>query len=126
MKKGFVSTMRKGFYMTFENGLTVSVQWGAGNYCDNHSPEDNDFRCSKDAKSSDAEVTVIYKGEPLDPCKFTNDPEVSGDGMVSGFLTPEQVAEILYIASTMERETFLPWYEEARMSNPFNDVTTEG
>ena len=27
MKK-FVSTMRKGFHMTFENGLTVSVQWG--------------------------------------------------------------------------------------------------
>ena len=29
MKK-FVSTMRKGFHMTFENGLTVSVQWGGG------------------------------------------------------------------------------------------------
>lgn len=27
MKKGFVSTMRKGFHMTFPNGLTVSVQW---------------------------------------------------------------------------------------------------
>ena len=38
MKK-FVSTMRKGFRITFENGLTVSVQWGAGNYCDNHFPD---------------------------------------------------------------------------------------
>ena len=37
--KKFVSTMRKGFHMTFENGLTISVQWGAGNYCDNHFPE---------------------------------------------------------------------------------------
>lgn len=30
MKK-FVSTMRKGFHITFENGLEASVQWGAGN-----------------------------------------------------------------------------------------------
>lgn len=121
MKKGFVSTMRKGFYMTFENGLTVSVQWGAGNYCDNHFPEDNNFSCSKDAKSSDAEVAaVIYKGEFLDPCKFTNDPKVNSDGFVSGFLTPEQVAEILYNASTMEEATLLLWYEEAKINNPFN------
>ena len=40
MNKKFNSTMRKGFHMTFANGLTASVQWGAGNYCDNHFPED--------------------------------------------------------------------------------------
>ena len=59
MKK-FVSTMRKGFHMTFENGLTVSVQWGAGNYCDNHFPDDMDFSCSKDAQSDTAEVAVMH------------------------------------------------------------------
>ncbi len=25
-----------GFHMKFENGWTVSVQWGPGNYCSNH------------------------------------------------------------------------------------------
>jgi hypothetical protein len=25
----------KGFHMTFDNGWTVSVQWGSGNYCEN-------------------------------------------------------------------------------------------
>lgn len=115
----FVSTMRKGFQMTFENELTVSVQWGAGNYCDNHFPEDLDFTCSKDAKSSDAEVAVIYKGEFLDPTHFI-DEEISGDGMVCGYLTPEQVAKIIYNASTMSKEIFMPWYEEAKSTNPFN------
>ena len=27
----------RGFQMTFENGYTVSVQFGPGNYCDNYS-----------------------------------------------------------------------------------------
>jgi hypothetical protein len=30
-------TAGKGFQITFANGYTVSVQWGPGNYCDNHS-----------------------------------------------------------------------------------------
>lgn len=34
MKEKF-STSGKGFHMTFENGLTISVQWGYGNHCDN-------------------------------------------------------------------------------------------
>ena len=34
--KGFMSTDRKGFHMIFSNGLTASVQWGFGNYCDNY------------------------------------------------------------------------------------------
>ena len=29
----FVSTQNKGFNMTFENGISISVQWGVGNYC---------------------------------------------------------------------------------------------
>jgi hypothetical protein len=29
------STSGKGFHLTFENGLTISVQWGWCNYCSN-------------------------------------------------------------------------------------------
>lgn len=108
----FLSTMRKGFHMTFENGLAVSVQWGAGNYCDNHFPEDNDFSFSKDAKSRDAEVAVVYKDRFLDPKHFI-DEEIGGDGMVSGYLSAEQVAKIIYNASKMPEGFFLPWYNEA-------------
>ena len=94
MKK-FVSTMRKGFHMTFENGLTVSVQWGAGNCCDNNFPEYLDFSCNKDAQSDTAEVAVMHG------CKFLNAnnflPEEDADWMddVIGWLTPEQVVDLL-------------------------------
>lgn len=59
MKK-FVSTMRKGFHITFENGLEASVQWGAGNYCDNRFPKDNSLHpFDRDAESNTAEVAVF-------------------------------------------------------------------
>lgn len=95
MRKGFVSTMRKGFHMTFPNGLTVSVQWGAGNYCDNHFPEDMDFTFSKDAASDTAEVAVIDpQGEFIDPQRFFG-YDINSDGDVAGYLDPSQVVELL-------------------------------
>lgn len=36
----FTITQGKGFHLTFANGWTVSVQWGAGNYCDNYGSRD--------------------------------------------------------------------------------------
>lgn len=121
MERGFVSTMRKGFQMTFKNGLTVSVQWGTGNYCDNYSTKDINFnfKSTKDEKSSNAEIAVIYNAELLDPQHFTNE-EICVDGMVAIYLSAEQVAKVLYNASTMEEATFLPWYEDAKKNNPFN------
>ena len=93
MKKGFVSTRRKGFHMTFPNNLTVSVQWGAGNYCDNH--DDLDFSLTKDAESDTAEVAVLdSQWEFIDPQQFF-DYEIDSDGMVAGYLTPSQVVELL-------------------------------
>jgi len=32
----FSITGGKGFQLTFPNGWTASVQWGAGNYCENY------------------------------------------------------------------------------------------
>lgn len=55
MKK-FNSTLNKGFNMTFANGITASVQWGTGNYCDNHFSTDLSF--SKEASSDTAEVAA--------------------------------------------------------------------
>lgn len=92
MSKKFISTRRKGFHMTFENGLALSVQWGAGNYCDNYS--DDDFSCTKDARSDTAEIAIIYPdGEFLNPADFGIG---DSDGMVAGWLTSEQVADLMY------------------------------
>ena len=95
MEKGFVSMRRSGFHMTFPNGLTVSVQWGAGTYCDNHFPKDMDFTFSKDAESDTAEVAVIDShGDLIDPQRFFG-YEIGGDGTVAGYLDPSQVVELL-------------------------------
>ena len=110
----FYSTKRRGLQMKFENGLIVSVKWGAGNDCHNSFPVDMDFSC-------DAEICVIYKSEFLDPKHFI-DEEISSDGDVAGHLSTEQVAKIIYNASTMPVEVFLPWYKEARGSNIFNNT----
>jgi hypothetical protein len=90
MKK-FVSTMRKGFHITFENGLQASVQWGAGNYCDNHFSMD--FMCSKDAESNTAEVAVFKGDTMIDATPFVTGD--SGYDSVVGYLTPEQVVDFL-------------------------------
>ena len=83
MEAGFRSTMRKGFFMTFANGLTASVQWGAGNYCDNHFPKDMDFSFTKDAKSSTAEVAVLNdKGDIIDTNPFVPEEQRSCDTVV--------------------------------------------
>ena len=69
----FKSTENKGFQMTFENGWTISVQFGYGNYCDNnHHPEGLNFHLhthlmeiqrnfskkQEVTESSDAEIAI--------------------------------------------------------------------
>lgn len=107
MEKGFVSTMRKGFHITFDNGLTASVQWGAGNYCDNHFPEDMDFSCTKDAKSSTAEVAVLYNGKLIDAHIFASEEYCNGCDDVIGWLTPENVVDFLcHVKDATEKEIY--------------------
>ena len=57
----FRITQNKGFQMTFENGCTISVQFGYRNYCDNNNhPDGYDFSNGKTmVESSDAEIAII-------------------------------------------------------------------
>ena len=101
MKK-FVSTRRKGFHMTFENGITASVQWGNGNYCDNHFPENFDYSWDKDAQSNTAEVAVWNANnqwvtkEVCEQCPEYDD--------VAGYLSPEEVLAFLNNCANYGRE----------------------
>lgn len=81
----------KGFCMTFENGLTASVQWGLGNYCDNHFNYELGFDGKTPAESNNAEVAVIKDGDLilLDPFIDNAIDEVEG------YLTPEQIVDFL-------------------------------
>ena len=56
----FKITRGTGFQMTFENGWTISVQFGYGNYCDNNRhPDGFDFgKNLNTVQSSDAEIAI--------------------------------------------------------------------
>lgn len=93
------STMGKGFLMSFENGLTISVQWGPGNYCKNYSKkyEVHDGRQMMiDCESENAEVAVwdTKTGKYLHAGDFLNDPDAVDD--VLGWLSADEVAEIIH------------------------------
>lgn len=95
----FAITNHKGFHMTFANGYTISVQWGPGNYAN---PRDfnkhfntpmNSYKYSKES----AEIALFDKDFNFKKLK------ISGD-YVAGYLTPDQVAEIIHLAATNPTE----------------------
>ena len=81
----FMSTMNKGFQMTFESGWTISVQWGRGNYCERMNSSIDEDRKQMTVESTSAEIAIWNK----DGEWYTFD---NGD-TVLGYLTADEVAE---------------------------------
>lgn len=89
MSAGFIITGGKGFRITFENGWAVSVQFGPGNYCENHDERisvESQLQCGAQG-SMTAEVAVIHPTEGL--------IELPGGDTVLGYQTPKEVLELL-------------------------------
>ena len=57
----FKITSHKGFHITFENGWTVSVQFGGGNYCENYDMPIGSEHQAPVLKSKDAEIAAWDK-----------------------------------------------------------------
>ena len=91
----FRITQGKGFAITFENGLTISVQCGAGNYCENKNKnmiEEFKRSCGESIiESNDAEIAIFDKDNNFITEQFTDE----GDGQVVGWLTVSDVFEII-------------------------------
>ena len=88
----FKITDNKGFQITFPNGYTVSVQFGAGNYSDNYSLGIMEYYGKPVPPSSTAETALIGPdGEFV---------EYKGDD-VQGRQTPEDVLELLNYAASL-------------------------
>ena len=82
----FKTTKNSGFQMTFDNGWTISVQFGYGTYSDNRNhPYGLDLsRKEKDTQSSDAEIAIWdANGDWFD---FDSDT-------VKGYCSTNEVAE---------------------------------
>lgn len=88
----FKITDNKGFHITFENGYTVSVQFGAGNYSDNYSLGIMDYYGKPVPPSSTAETALIGpNGGFVD----------YNDDLVQGRQSPEDVLKLLNYASSI-------------------------
>ena len=100
----FSATGNKGFSITFENGNTVSVQWGPGNYCDSQGAAyDAPVKAIEDNQpwtSGTAEVAAWDKDGKWHNC---------GHDQVKGWLSPAEVVEFLSFAANNELDIRPVW-----------------
>jgi len=96
----FRITDGKGFGITFENGWTVSVQFGPGNYCEHYDRGigRDEERCGREG-SFNAETAVIEPGGKLIPYPDANDEY----GTVQPRQTANQVLETLKWAAAQAK-----------------------
>jgi hypothetical protein len=90
------STMNRGFSLTFENGLTISVQFGTNSRCerlDYYAPAGNDLRNAV-TESPDAEIAIWDK---------ENNWYEFGHGRLKGYCSADDVAR--WITKVREAET---------------------
>ena len=83
----FIATQNKGFRMKFENGFSISVQWGIENYCEKKSfNTDTDPRKERLWESMNAEIAVFNEEGIV---------SISDDDQVIGWLSADKVAKII-------------------------------
>ena len=79
----------RGFHITFDNGYTVSVQFGPNSVCSVKNENDEIITpLNIDEKVPNAEVAVISEDQELIPFR-------SGGDETKGFVTPEELVGIL-------------------------------
>ena len=93
----FASTMRKGFHMSFKSGLTISVQWGGGNYCQHR---EDYWSEKKDMQSKDAEI-AIWQTNNKRWLRFNESQDT-----VLGWQDADQVAEWIARAAAGDLSAF--------------------
>lgn len=85
----FKSTSNKGFQLTFENGLTISVQFGTGNYCHRNRIAPVGEEMKQDIiESETAEIAIWDK---------TGQWYNFGSDEVKGWASPDEVAEWIHL-----------------------------
>ena len=90
----FTATTNKGFRMKFDNGFSISVQWGSMNYCERRNYSD-DYKSELDEnfiESTDAEIAIIdSKGGML---------AIGEHDTVIGWLSADKVSRVIAIVSS--------------------------
>lgn len=76
-----------GISMTFDNGNTISIQWGMGNYSSTRTVKKPTSKCTS------AEVAIFDKN---DKWAWIDETE----GSVKGWVEPDEIAKLIFLAST--------------------------
>jgi len=125
----FRITQGKGFQVTFDNGWTVSVQFGPGNYCENR--DLSLLRSVEDCESSTAEIAAWPEGarEPgKSPCDnwhvfkvYTDDEtgEVWGKECVKGWCKADEV--LVFMAMIASKPKQEPMYKPDEV-DPYDGI----
>ena len=104
MTSKFLATQNKGFQLTFENGWTISVQWGPGNYCSNggNVPNPWDWKSRPDNyEATTAEIAIWdSNGDWLDFSTHS-----MGTNQVKGFCDVAEVVEWIDKVSKFSEDT---------------------
>ncbi|MEC2463388.1 hypothetical protein P9X10_00555 [Bacillus cereus] len=92
----FTSTYNRGFVLDFENGVTISVQYGHGNYCAVQDLEKNINEPMQTVKhSSETAEVIIMLGDDSLTEKFANEFGLSCDGQYMGWVSADTVADAI-------------------------------
>ena len=87
-------TQAKGFQLTFHNGLTLAVQIGPGNYCDNYDMDWVSFALTtttnSNIQSRNAEVAIWDESGDWITEKFLGEGNI-----VVGYLTVDDIVDLI-------------------------------
>ena len=103
----FIATENKGFGMTFDNGFTISVQWGTMNYCEkkNLGAEYKDEMKEPTWKSTTAEIAV-FNDTGIVPVGDSDD--------VIGWCSTDEVAKVIVIVQSAHPDNQEEMVEEIK------------
>lgn len=104
----FCSTYNKGFHLVFSNGCTLSVQWGAGNYCDRYYEPFASEAGMKFVESKDAEIAIFDSKDNLITLVGMGDS-------VAGYLSVSNVASVISVLNILQNEDMVRQYDWSRV-----------
>jgi len=110
-KEGMRITLGRGFQITFSNGVTISVQFGPNNYCDNREFGPNITEASFGEEGcKNAEIAFWdAKGDWITK-EFTRDVlKQEPYDYVLGFVPTDDIAKAIAWASSLDTTTLVRW-----------------
>ncbi|PHE64354.1 hypothetical protein COF68_05800 [Bacillus toyonensis] len=96
------ATDNKGFVLTFENGVTISVQFGYNNYCEVRDVERNfgDSMLTPIHESKTAEILIETSDGKIITDEFARKFGLDSDGQYLGWINSDDVARAIFWAKT--------------------------